>query len=121
MDIDVSIIILNYNTPELTAQCIESIVSHTRNLNYEIILVDNGSKPESKTYFEENLLFIPQLQIIYSEHNLGFGGGNNLGYSKSRGQYLFFLNSDTIFTENTAGALYDHYRTFEQFNKVGFM
>lgn len=121
MDIDVSIIILNYNTPELTTQCVESIVAHTHNLNYEIILVDNWSKPESKAYFEENLLFIPQLNIIYSEKNLWFGGGNNLGYSQSKGAYLFFLNSDTILFENSVWWLYDHYRTREQFTKVGFM
>ena len=73
MEIEVSVIILNHNTPELTAQCVNSVVSHTRNLNYEIILIDNGSKPESKTYFEENLLFIPQLTTIYSPKNLGVG------------------------------------------------
>lgn len=121
MDIEVSIIILNYNTPELTTQCVESIVKHTHNLNYEIILVDNGSAPASKAYFEENLLFIPQLNIIYSPKNLGFWGWNNLWYSHSQGAYLFFLNSDTVFDENTAWALYDHYRTWEQFTKVWFL
>gem|GEM_PF-5956605 len=69
MGIDVSIIILNYNTPELTAACVQSIVAHTSGIDYEIILVDNGSSPESMAYFDEHLLFIPQLTIISEKEN----------------------------------------------------
>ena len=121
MDIDISIIIVNYNTPELTTQCVQSIITYTKWVSYEIIVVDNGSKPESKDYFDENLLFIPQLNIVYTEKNLGFGWGNNIWYTHSKWKYLFFLNSDTILTENSIKILYDIYRTKEEFTKMWFL
>lgn len=80
---EVSIIILNYNTPELTTACVQSIIAHTHDISYEIVLIDNGSKPESKVYFETHLADIPGLHIYYTHTNHGFGGGNNRGYTHS--------------------------------------
>lgn len=95
-EIDVSVIIVNYNTLKMTSECIDSIIKHTENLNYEIILVDNASSDGSKDFFEHD----KRIKYIYSSQNLGFGRANNLGYSYSKGKFIFLLNSDTILLNN---------------------
>ncbi len=121
MNPQVSIIILNYNTPELTTACIQSIIAHTSDISYEIILVDNGSKREDQAYFEKYLYDTPNTMVYYEPENIGFWPGNNKGYQYSRGTYLLFLNSDTILLENSIKILYDHYIKLEQSEKVGFL
>lgn len=100
---EVSVIIVNYNTQQLTSNCIESIFLHTKGVTFEIILVDNASKDGSVEFFskDERIHFIP------SPENLGFGRANNLGYQHSKGKYIFALNSDTIL-ENDALTLFYH-------------
>ena len=87
--LDVSIIIVNYNTKEITSNCINSIINHTSGVGYEIILVDNASTDGSVDLFKDNKSII----LIASNVNLGFGKANNLGYSKSRGKYIFLFES----------------------------
>ena len=72
---DVSIIIVNYNTLRLTRDCIESIKEKTHGVDYEIIVVDNGSTDGSRELFENNR----DVVYIYSAKNGGFGYGNNIG------------------------------------------
>ena len=103
---DVSVIIVNYNTKELTQQCIESVFAKTAGLTFEVILVDNASTDGSKDLFEKD----PRIQYIYSEENLGFGRANNLGYAHANGDYLFFLNSDTYLVNNAVFYLWDALR-----------
>jgi GT2 family glycosyltransferase len=94
--IDVSIIIVNYNTWQLTKNCIESVINKTSGCTYEIIVVDNASSDCSKEKFETD----KRIQYIYSIKNLGFGRANNIGAAHANGKYLFFLNSDTILVNN---------------------
>lgn len=94
---DVSIIIINYNTPQLVNDCIESIRKHTQNISYEIIVVDNASNKESRRLISS----IMDITYIYSDVNLGFGKANNLGSTYAKGKYLLFLNSDTILYKNS--------------------
>lgn len=100
---DVSVIIVNYNTLKMTSECIESIYAKTSGVEYEIILVDNGSTDGSKEYFEKD----NRIKYIYSNENLGFGRANNLGAKYSNGKYLFLLNSDTILIENSIYVLFN--------------
>lgn len=97
MRMELSIIILNYKTKDLTLNCARSIVEQYKkeldNDKFEIILVDNNSEDDSVKAF--NRLRIKNLQIIESNENLGFGKGCNLGASKAKGEFLLFLNSDT--------------------------
>ena len=85
----VSIIIVNYNTKDITENCIASIISQTKDVEYEIILVDNASTDGSKEYFEKR----NGIHYIYSNENLGFGRANNLGAKSASGEFLFLLNS----------------------------
>jgi len=99
---DVSIIIVNYNTKEITNNCIESIFKYTSGLSYEVILVDNASIDGSADYFEND----KRILLVKSDTNLGFGNANNLGYKYAKGKYLFFLNSDTLLLNNAIKEFY---------------
>ncbi|MEN2435669.1 glycosyltransferase family 2 protein [Weeksellaceae bacterium A-14] len=102
MHIDISVIIINYNTLEMTKACIDSVFQYTKDVSFEIILVDNASNDGSKEYFEQE----GRVRYIFSDENLGFGRANNLGYEYAQGKYLFLLNSDTLLLNN---ALYDFF------------
>jgi len=99
---DVSIIIVNYNTKVLTLQCIDSIFAQTSGIDFEVILVDNGSVDGSRELFTSD----NRITYIYSHENLGFGKANNLGVTYAKGQYLFFLNSDTYLLNNAIQQFY---------------
>ncbi|MFX1394280.1 MAG: glycosyltransferase family 2 protein [Promethearchaeota archaeon] len=93
----VSIIILNYNNNHFTIDCLKSLSKQSYK-NFEIIIVDNGSKYytylELKTFlkeFESNL----KIKLFRSEYNLYFTGGNNKGIRKAKGDYICLLNNDT--------------------------
>lgn len=112
---DVSVIIVNYNTCRMTADCIESVRQKTSGISYEIILVDNGSTDGSKEYFEQ----FEGIKYIYSEENLGFGRANNLGAKQASGDYLFLLNSDTLLINNAIKILHDYISTHPKAGMVG--
>ncbi|MVM34764.1 glycosyltransferase [Spirosoma sp. HMF4905] len=88
----VSIITINYNQAEITRQFLES-TKHLIYPNYELIVVDNASIQPLSDYLD--LSQFPHLQLIRSEVNLGFTGGNNLGIQKAKGDFFFIVNNDT--------------------------
>lgn len=89
----VSIVIVNYNTFQLTKNCIESILAHVKGVPFEIILVDNASTECDPADF---IKLFPSLKLVLSEQNLGFAGGNNLGIHVAKGDQILLLNSDTV-------------------------
>lgn len=95
--IDVSVIIVNYNTCNLTIQCLASIFEKTCNISFEVIVVDNASLDNSVEMIKKKF---PQVKVIESSENLGFGKANNLAAKYARGEFLFLLNSDTILISN---------------------
>jgi len=95
---DISIIIINYNTFTITSDCIRSVIKFTSNVEYEIILVDNASTEcDPQDFLKE----FPQLILVKSDINGGFAYGNNLGIHRAGGEYILLLNSDTILIENS--------------------
>lgn len=102
--IDVSVIIVNYNTKALTKACIDSVFFKTKGVSFEVILVDNASNDGSKEYFACD----QRINYIYHHSNVGFGRANNLGYQYAKGDYIFFLNSDTLLMNNAIYELF-HY------------
>lgn len=110
--IDVSIIIVNYNTPILTQQCINSIFKYTSGISFEVILIDNASSDESRIIFSNDSRIIYQYETI----NHGFGKANNIASQRARGKYLFFLNSDTVLLNNAVLELYSYYENHVQDN-----
>jgi N-acetylglucosaminyl-diphospho-decaprenol L-rhamnosyltransferase len=89
---DLSIIIVNWNSKDYLAKCLESVYSHTDGISYEVIVIDNASFDGCDLLISEKY---PQTKFIQSDVNLGFGGANNLGYRNSTGKVLLFLNPDT--------------------------
>lgn len=102
-DVSVSIIIVSYNTCQLTQNCINSIFQHTSGVDFEVIVVDNDSHDGSKEMLSADCRIV----YIQSGGNLGFGRANNLGYTKAKGKYLFLLNSDTLLMNNAVKLFYD--------------
>lgn len=93
MNNKVSIITVNYNGGADTCEMIESLKQH-ENYPYELIVVDNASAGlDDYTLLKEKY---PDVKVIRSDKNLGFAGGNNIGIPYATGNYLFFLNNDTI-------------------------
>lgn len=89
-----SVIIVNFNTKGVTRECLLSLFAHVKAESFEVILVDNDSKDGSVAYLEKE--FGGKIKIIANNKNVGFGAANNLGAKAARGEYLFFLNSDTL-------------------------
>jgi len=110
---DVSIIIVTYNTRQMTAECIDSVFVKTQNVNFEVILVDNGSSDGSRESFEKD----SRITYVYSEENLGFGRANNLGYKYASGKYIFLLNSDTLLVNNAIFEMFNYME--KQPNSIG--
>lgn len=100
---DISIVIINYNTLQITQDCLDSIFKQTKDVEFEVILVDNNSTDGSKEHFEKD----NRITYIYSPVNLGFGRANNLGYKNAKGKYIFCLNSDTILLNNAVKLFFD--------------
>jgi len=94
----VSVIIINYNTFQVTCDCIESTIKFTKNVPYEIILVDNASPKDNPDDF---LKRFPSITLIKSPENGGFAKGNNLGIRAAKGDLVLLLNSDTILREDS--------------------
>lgn len=91
--IDLSIIVLSYNTRQLLKNCLQSINKAKKNdFLIEVIVVDNVSTDDSQEMVVDEFSWV---RLIESRKNLGFAGGNNLGLKSARGRYLLFLNSDT--------------------------
>ena len=95
---DLSIIIVNYNTSKLIIQALNSVYKNSKNINFEIIVVDNASKDDSVEMIKKHF---PQVILIQNNENLGFSKANNIAIKRSIGEYILLLNSDTIVMEDT--------------------
>lgn len=93
-----SIILVNYNTVNLTRQCLQSIYNYLNCMDYEVILVDNSSSDGSVECIKNEF---PNVIIIANQTNLGFGKANNQAFKIAKGEYVFLLNTDTIIVDNS--------------------
>lgn len=93
----ISVIIVNYNSKHFTEQCLCSVAAAMKHAIAEVWVVDNASEDNSLTYLKPRF---PWVQWIASDENLGFAKANNLALEKVSGQYVLFLNPDTIIPEH---------------------
>ncbi|KQS93203.1 glycosyltransferase family 2 protein [Chryseobacterium sp. Leaf394] len=112
----VSIIIVNYNTLHLVEECIKSIKKNTKIVSYEIIVVDNLSPNRD---IETLTVSYPDVKLILNNRNAGFGSANNLGAKSATGQFLLFLNSDTILLNDAVSILEEYYKVLPDAGVVG--
>jgi N-acetylglucosaminyl-diphospho-decaprenol L-rhamnosyltransferase len=101
-DLDLTIIIVSYNTRQLTVDCIHSIRSSTADTSYEIIVFDNASNDGS---VEALRAIFPDLKLIASSKNIGFASANNMAEIHARGRRLLLLNPDTLILDHAIDEL----------------
>lgn len=97
-----SIVIVNYNAGQKLAHCLDSLCSSLQSQSYEVVVVDNDSSDGMAEIIEKEY---PQAKLIKSGSNLEFGGGCNLGYRHASGEFLVFLNPDTLLQQGWLEAL----------------
>ena len=103
---DISVIIVNWNSAKLLEQCLFSIALYLDELNYEIIVVDNLSEVKEINYLKKVVQpKFPQARFIYNQQNAGFAKGNNLALKMAKGSYVLLLNPDTLFIDKGFGDL----------------
>jgi GT2 family glycosyltransferase len=116
--IDVSIIIINYKTPELLFSCIKSIYEYSALFSFEIIVVDNDSQDDSKRIIKD---YFNEVIWVDAGSNLGFGAANNIGIEMSVGEYTLLLNSDTELYENVIFKSLEFYKEISKDKNIGLL
>lgn len=111
---NLSIIIVTWNTADTTLKCIQSIKNNLPNFNYEIIVVDNASTDDTIAKLKKESKVI----IIENKTNFGFGKANNIGAKIAKGKYLLFLNSDIEIIDNK---LIDMYKYLIENSNIGII
>jgi len=96
--VDVSIIIVNWNTKGLLRDCLSSVYEHAGEVDYEIIVIDNASTDGSAGMVKNDFR---QVILIENSENRGFAAANNQGMVVAKGRYVLLLNSDTVVLDNS--------------------
>lgn len=113
---DVSIVFVNYKTEALLLDCFRSIHEHTNGLNFECIVVDNHFIPGAN---ESILAAYPTTKWIDSGGNVGFSKANNIGMQAATGEYILFLNADTLLVDNAIKQAWSHLKSSNELVAVG--
>jgi hypothetical protein len=111
--VELSIIIVNWNSKEYVRKCVASILANTFGVNYEIIVVDSGSFDGCGDLLS---LAYPEIRFIQSQDNVGFARANNLGAAQAQGSFFLFLNPDT---EVRPGAIEHVFRHASRLTDLG--
>lgn len=111
-----TIIIVNWNTREMLKKCLESIMKNQGIQKITIIVVDNNSKDGSKNMIEEEF---PEVKLIDSGRNLGFGKANNLAIKQAVTPFILFLNPDTVVMEGTINGMLEFMKTHSEVGAIG--
>ncbi|MGE5329783.1 MAG: glycosyltransferase family 2 protein [Deltaproteobacteria bacterium] len=102
---DLSIIIVNFKSKDFTEACVKSIYQNTKNISFEVIVVDNNSGDGCIEMLSEKF---PQVIGYENKENAGFSKGNNIGMKLAKGRYLLLLNPDTIVFESTLDKMVEY-------------
>lgn len=113
---DLSIIIVNYNTKDLLFQTIQSVINTSKNIDYEVIVSDNNSTDGSIEMVKETF---PKVKLIENKDNLGFPKGNNIAIKQSKGKYVLLLNSDTVVIEDCLSKSIEYMNIHKEIGVLG--
>lgn len=114
--IDLSIIIISFNTSKITHKCLDTVFESLKDapFEWEVVVVDNASSDDSVKMLKAYKKSHPEgVTLIENSRNLGFGRANNQAVRDSRGKYTLLLNSDTEILDNAIGKLYEYYSKHE--------
>lgn len=96
-EIGISIIIVTWDSEEVIKDCLDSVYSQKDEINFEVIVVDNGSEDNTKKIINE---FFPEVNLISNPENLGYSFANNQGIEKAKGKFVLLLNPDVKLMNN---------------------
>ncbi len=105
--IDISIIIVTYNSQDTIVGCVNSVLESVKYHTFEIIISDNSQNLDTEEVVKDNFDKNENVTFIHNSQNLGFSKGNNVGIKKARGKYVLFLNPDTKVYEKTIDGMVD--------------
>jgi GT2 family glycosyltransferase len=100
---DLSVVIVNWNTRELLLKCLTSVYETIQSLRFEVWLVDNASQDGSVTAVQKRF---PKVQVIRNSRNLGFAAANNQAFGQIKGRYALLVNTDVVITEGAVPLLF---------------
>jgi len=115
-ELDISIVIVSFNTREILLNCLESIQKHTERISYEVIVVDNASEDKTIEAIAKRFLGV---QMIANDDNRGFSAANNQGIVSSKGKRIAFLNPDTLLTENSFQKIFAYMESHPEYSILG--
>ena len=115
-EIELSIIIVNYNTREFLNQCLTSLFESESDIASELIVVDNASVDGSGSMVRKEF---PSVVLIENKKNLGFSKANNIGTKAGRGRYFLFLNPDTIVPRGSLERMLNFFKSHPDAGVVG--
>jgi hypothetical protein len=118
-EIEISIVILSWNTLDITTDCVESLLKFPPSRPWEVILIDNASSDGSEKILPEKYGSHPNFTVILNEKNLGFTGGNNQGIEVAQGNILILLNSDIILLDDSIVKTVDFLKSDDKYGVAG--
>jgi len=110
-----SIVIVTWNTADITLKCIKTIKKYLSGIKYEIIVADNGSEDDTVSKLRQE----GGVTVIENKANLGFGKGNNIAAAAATGDYLLFLNSDMELIDNKLSEMISYLDAHPQIGLIG--
>ncbi len=113
---DLSIVIVSWNTRELLKECLKSIYQYTKNLKFEIFVVDNASSDGTVEMLKQ---LFPQVKVIANPENMGFSKANNQAIRVSKGRYVVLLNPDTLLVQDMFSPLITYADAREKIGVIG--
>jgi GT2 family glycosyltransferase len=114
--IDLSIIIVSFNTRDILLDCLASVYEKTDDISFEIIVVDNDSSDDSSTVIAQQF---PDVRLICNDENRGFSAANNQGIQASTGRWVALLNPDTRLIENSFQKIFKYLQEHSEFSILG--
>ena len=114
--LDLSIIIVSFNTREVLLDCLASIYSQTEGVSFEVIVVDNASNDDTPDSVSKKF---PNVHLIRNNVNKGFSSANNQGIRESAGKWIALLNPDTRLVENSFKKIYEYLQEHSEYSILG--
>jgi GT2 family glycosyltransferase len=113
---DLSIIIVNWNSTDYLRACLDSVYKETKEVAFEVIVVDNASNDGCGEMLEHSF---PLVKFIQNAENRGFAAANNIGFQRAVGQFVLFLNPDTVVLRDAISTMLNHMRYLKDAGATG--